>query len=63
MYDPGDPNDRMLLGLKGTMSEVELHTSTVTVFTHPAGRVVVGTPPLRRTNGRSEPLRSDAGRG
>jgi DNA invertase Pin-like site-specific DNA recombinase len=26
VYDPGDPNDRMLLGLKGTMSEVELHT-------------------------------------
>ena len=26
VYDPGEPNDRMLLGLKGTMSEVELHT-------------------------------------
>jgi DNA invertase Pin-like site-specific DNA recombinase len=26
IYDPGDPNDRLLLGLKGTMSEVELHT-------------------------------------
>ena len=26
IYNPGDPNDRMLLGLKGTMSEVELHT-------------------------------------
>ena len=26
VYDPGDPNDRMLLGLKGTMSEIELHT-------------------------------------
>jgi DNA invertase Pin-like site-specific DNA recombinase len=26
VYDPGDPNDRLLLGLKGTMSEVELHT-------------------------------------
>jgi len=26
VYDPGDRNDRMLLGLKGTMSEVELHT-------------------------------------
>ena len=26
VYDPSDPNDRMLLGLKGTMSEVELHT-------------------------------------
>jgi DNA invertase Pin-like site-specific DNA recombinase len=26
IYDPGEPNDRMLLGLKGTMSEVELHT-------------------------------------
>jgi DNA invertase Pin-like site-specific DNA recombinase len=26
VYDPADPNDRMLLGLKGTMSEVELHT-------------------------------------
>jgi DNA invertase Pin-like site-specific DNA recombinase len=25
MYDPGDFNDRMLLGLKGTMSEAELH--------------------------------------
>jgi DNA invertase Pin-like site-specific DNA recombinase len=25
VYDPSDPNDRMLLGLKGTMSEVELH--------------------------------------
>lgn len=26
IYDPTDPNDRLLLGLKGTMSEVELHT-------------------------------------
>ena len=26
LYDPSDPNDRMLLGLKGTVSEVELHT-------------------------------------
>ena len=25
LYDPGDFNDRMLLGLKGTMSEAELH--------------------------------------
>ncbi|MEU6657360.1 recombinase family protein [Streptomyces sp. NPDC046900] len=25
VYDPGEVNDRMLLGLKGTMSEVELH--------------------------------------
>ncbi|WP_051942363.1 recombinase family protein [Streptacidiphilus rugosus] len=25
VYDPGDVNDRMLLGLKGTMSEAELH--------------------------------------
>jgi excisionase family DNA binding protein len=25
VYDPGDVNDRMLLGLKGTMGEVELH--------------------------------------
>src|SRR5947209_2185233 len=24
-YDPGDYNDRLLLGLKGTMSEAELH--------------------------------------
>jgi DNA invertase Pin-like site-specific DNA recombinase len=26
VYDASDPNDRLLLGLKGTMSEVELHT-------------------------------------
>jgi DNA invertase Pin-like site-specific DNA recombinase len=26
IYEPNDPNDRMLLGLKGTISEVELHT-------------------------------------
>ena len=26
VYDPSDPNDRLLLGLKGTLSEVELHT-------------------------------------
>lgn len=26
VYDPGDPNDRLLLGLTGIMSEVELHT-------------------------------------
>ena len=26
LYDPTDPNDRLLLGLKGTMSEAELHT-------------------------------------
>lgn len=26
VYDAGDPNDRLLLGLKGTISEVELHT-------------------------------------
>jgi DNA invertase Pin-like site-specific DNA recombinase len=25
IYDPGDFNDRLLLGLKGTMSEAELH--------------------------------------
>ena len=25
MYSPGDFNDRLLLGLKGTMSEAELH--------------------------------------
>ena len=25
VYDPGDVNDRLLLGLKGTMGEVELH--------------------------------------
>jgi DNA invertase Pin-like site-specific DNA recombinase len=25
VYDPTDPNDRLLLGLKGTMSEAELH--------------------------------------
>ena len=26
VYDPSDPNDRLLLGLRGTMSELELHT-------------------------------------
>jgi DNA invertase Pin-like site-specific DNA recombinase len=26
VYDPRDPNDRLLLGLKGTMSELEIHT-------------------------------------
>ena len=26
LYDPRDPNDRLLLGLKGTMSEYELVT-------------------------------------
>ena len=26
IYDAHDPNDRLLLGLRGTMSEVELHT-------------------------------------
>ena len=26
VYDASDPNDRLLLGLQGTMSEVELHT-------------------------------------
>lgn len=26
LYDPSEPNDRLLLGLRGTMSEVELHT-------------------------------------
>ena len=26
VYDPTDPNDRLLLGLKGTMSTLELHT-------------------------------------
>src|SRR5271156_5045424 len=25
LYEPTDPNDRLLLGLKGTMSEAELH--------------------------------------
>src|SRR5207249_10112182 len=25
LYDPTDPNDRLLLGIKGIMSEVELH--------------------------------------
>jgi DNA invertase Pin-like site-specific DNA recombinase len=26
VYDPGSANGRLLLGLKGTISEVELHT-------------------------------------
>ena len=26
LYDPSDPNDRLLLGLKGQISELELHT-------------------------------------
>jgi DNA invertase Pin-like site-specific DNA recombinase len=26
VYDPNDPNDRLLLGLKGILSELELHT-------------------------------------
>jgi DNA invertase Pin-like site-specific DNA recombinase len=26
VYDPADPNDRLLLGLKGQISELELHT-------------------------------------
>jgi DNA invertase Pin-like site-specific DNA recombinase len=26
IYDPADPNDRLLLGLKGQISELELHT-------------------------------------
>src|SRR5260370_1434356 len=26
IYDPGTPNGRLLLGLKGTISELELHT-------------------------------------
>jgi len=26
LYDPSDPNDRLLLGLKGQISEMELHT-------------------------------------
>ena len=26
VYDPCDPNDRLLLGLKGTISELEIHT-------------------------------------
>jgi DNA invertase Pin-like site-specific DNA recombinase len=26
LYDPADPNDRLLLGLKGQISELELHT-------------------------------------
>ena len=26
IYDPNDPNDRLILGLKGILSEVELHT-------------------------------------
>src|SRR5438445_514888 len=26
VYDPADPNDRLLLGLRGIISEVELHT-------------------------------------
>jgi DNA invertase Pin-like site-specific DNA recombinase len=26
IYEPRDPNDRLLLGLKGTMSEMEIHT-------------------------------------
>ena len=26
IYDPNDPNDRLILGLKGIMNEIELHT-------------------------------------
>ncbi len=40
-------NRRTYLG--GTADASYTLGSTVTVFTHPAGRVVVGTPPLRRT--------------
>ncbi|CDX53662.1 hypothetical protein MPL1032_180096 [Mesorhizobium plurifarium] len=36
IYDPGTPNGRLLLGLKGTISELELHTirGRLTRFSH-----------------------------
>jgi ubiquinone/menaquinone biosynthesis C-methylase UbiE len=42
---------------------VWLRSSTVTLFTHPAGRDGVGTLPWRRTNGRCAPPRCDEARG
>ena len=51
VYDPADPNDRLLLGLKGMMSEVELLTMRNRLDRgklHKAqrGELFVGVPPL-----------------
>ncbi|WP_247776651.1 recombinase family protein [Bradyrhizobium sp. CW1] len=37
VYDPGTPNGRLLLGLKGSISELELHTIRSTADRRPAG--------------------------
>ena len=36
MYHPADPNDRLLLGMKGQISEFELH------YLHPDARRAAG---------------------
>ena len=71
VYDPGDVNDRMLLGLKSTMGEVELHVMAQSPAggqtrrgrpwraAHPAaGRL----PPRRARCGRHRPGRRGGGR-
>ena len=58
VYDPSDPNDRMLLGLKGTMSEVELHTMRNRLI---RGRRQQG-PTRRDVSRRADGLRDSAER-
>ena len=58
VYDPRDPNDRLLLGVKGTLSEAEL-------MTHPmpaARRAVEQGPPRRAGQAAAGRVRPDRGR-
>ena len=52
-----------LVASQAVVLPVRTPSSTVTLFTHPAGRAVAGTPPWRHASGRFSPPRSDAGRG
>ena len=54
VYDPGLPNDRLLLGLKGTMSEFEL-----TLLRKRLLDAAVAVPPQRPDHPRGELARAD----
>ena len=50
LYDPADTNDRLLLGLKGTMSEAELHILKERMYQGKLNKArrgeLLGTPPI-----------------
>jgi DNA invertase Pin-like site-specific DNA recombinase len=57
LYDPSDPNDRLVLVLKGQLSEMELH-----IIRSRLERGKLKGPPRRAAHQRADRLRQDAGR-